>query len=323
MSLRSNKSYCHSVTHSFSCVASRVPTSDRGRVAHRTVNRSRRRTEHGNMLLLSGVFMASAAVAIILAMSFAGLLFAFNRLQTTADELAIAGARKLNELDRIGQMNNMIARSRQQVYACRQQLEVAQTHHPQLVDLTHRLLEEARDGAAELEHQRTHLRGVNSSEVQAAVMEKFNQIKGRHALVLPWINAGIPETPQIKLGYIDQVQSNVTVLENLDELHNADIGPSVSDSQSDLYKENIDARLAGSDGDLSFKMSSLPAPVLETVAPARETLANSFRTSPGDHLQSAVQVEIVLKVDTMIGASGSGKFHSIGTALATGASKMR
>ncbi len=287
------------------------------------MNRTGERTSTGNMFVLSGVFMTSTGVAIILALSFAGLLFAFNRLQTTADELAIAGARKLNELDRIGQMNNMIARSRQLVYASRHQLEIAQTHFPQVVELSQKLVDEARDGAHELDQQRLHLRGVNSSEVQTAVMEKFNQLKERHAMVLPWIRVSIPENPQIRIGYIDQVQSNVSLLENLDELQNADQAPAVSDSQSKLYQENINPKLAGSDGDLNFKLSSLPAPVENTVAPARATLAASFKPVPNDDLQSAVQVEIVLQVETMLGAAGSGKFHSIGTALATGANNMQ
>lgn len=280
------------------------------------------RNHTGNMLVLSGVFMTAAAVAVILAMSFAGLLFTYNRLQTTADELAIEGARKLNELDRLGQMNNMIARSRQLVYSSRKQAEEA-GHFPQLIELSEKLLEESREGAMELESQRKVLRNVNKTEVESAITTRFNQLKARHTLVLPWIKVGITQAPVIKLGYIDQVQSNVTVLENLEGLEDADHNPNVSDSQSDLYEENINPSLPGADSDLPFKVCSLPAPVENTVAPARATLASSFKNSPGDHLQSAVQVEITLNVETMFGATTGSKFHSIGTALATGAGNMR
>ncbi|MBY0548946.1 MAG: hypothetical protein K2W95_16865 [Candidatus Obscuribacterales bacterium] len=283
---------------------------------------SRNRKEKGNMLVLSGMFLLAASIAVILAMSFAALMFTYNRLQTTADELAIEGARKLNEVDRIGQMNNMIARSRQLVFASRKQAEEA-GHYPQLIELADKLLEQSRDGALELENQRKVLRSVNASEVQEAVTARFNQLKGRHLLVLPWIKVGIPQTPVVKLGYIDQVQSNVAVLEGLEGLESSDHSPAVSDNQSALYEENINPHLPGADGDLHFKMCSLPAQVENTIAPARATLANSFRTAPDDHLQSAVQIDMSLEVETMLGATAGGKFKAIGTALATGASNMQ
>lgn len=282
-----------------------------------------KRSNCGNMLVLSGVFMLVAALATMLALSLCGVLFAYNRLQTTADELAITGARKLNELDRAGQMNNMIARSRQLVFSSREQTDISQSQFPHLVELAQNLLDEARDGAVALDEQRVHVRSLNQVEVESAVQDKFNELKQRHALVLPWLKVNIPEAPVIHLGKIDQVESNCRVLEGIEELNEIDSSASVSDAQSRLYKGDINPKLSGADADLNFKLSSLPAPVENTIAPARATLANAFRDVSSDQLQSCVQVQLKLEVETVLGATASGKIQCTGTALTTGAKSMQ
>lgn len=281
-------------------------------------SQKQRRSNKGNMLILTGTCSCVISIGVILAGSFAGLAMSFNRLQTSADELALAGARKVNENDRSGQMNNMIARSRQLVFLSREQHDKTQAQMHNLDFLSEQLLEESRDGAAFLENERKTLRALNQQEAVEAINHKYEQLKNSHSLVLPWLRVQPPLTPVVKFGYISDVQSNVGELKAFEMLESHDESNSVVQDHSDLYKKNINAKLPGADGDLHFKLSSLPAPVDGNVPPARCTLAQVFRNDLDDQLQSAVQVELKLDVETMLGASAGSQLKSIGTACATG-----
>lgn len=283
-------------------------------------NRSR-----GNMLVLSGVLVAVNAIGLLVASSFGSLYFVHNRLQSTADEIALEGARKLNEQDQLGQMNNMIARSRQLVFDAGKSSDDANEHLAHLSELAEQLHQEARDGAILMETERVKLRTVSKAEAQSAMINRFNQIRTGHGLALPWLRVSIPVTPIITFGKVDKVQSNVQEIIGLDELTTEDHNKQyIQTDGSKLYKEGIDAKLPGSshDGDLNFHLSSLPAPVLESVSPARAVLANKFKTSAADQLSSAVQVELKVGVDTGLGASAHSDLTTIGTAEATGGQKM-
>ncbi len=84
------------------------------------------------MLILGSVVMTVVGLGLLIGYSYGGLIFTHNRLQGSADEIALAGARKLNENDRVGQMNNMIARSRQMLIESQINLDKAQSDYPQL-----------------------------------------------------------------------------------------------------------------------------------------------------------------------------------------------
>ncbi len=275
----------------------------------------------GNMLVLSGVFVTVNAVALLVASSFGSLYFVHNRLQTTADELALEGARKLNEQDRIGQMNNMVARCRQLVYDSNESNDEASSNLNQLQDLADDLHKEARDGALLLNQERQKLLNVSTNEARSAMLARFNSIKEGHALLLPWLQVDVPSTPQIKFGKTEKVQSNVGILSGLSDLESMDKVKYQATDGSKLYKEGINARLDGSpDVDLNFKISSLPAPVQNSISPARAILARSFKTMSGsdDQLYSSVQIEMQIEVNTTLGASAHSTMKAIGTACATG-----
>lgn len=275
------------------------------------------------MLILSGVFMTVLALALIICSSFGSLYFVHNRLQTTADELALEGARKLNEQDRIGQMNNMIARSRQLVFDAGKSEEETQESLNHLSYLSGRLHQEAREGAELLEAERQKLETVSRNEAVAAIGARFNQIKEGHALVLPWLQVSVPVTPTINFGCTKKVKSNVEVLEGIDELKEADSAHSyLSTDGSKLYKDNIDAKLPESDSDLHFYISSLPAPVDTRIAPARAILARSYKEASNLQLKSTVKVELLLDVNTTLGAEAGSSMKAIGTAVATGGQPM-
>lgn len=281
------------------------------------------RKARGNMIVLSGAFLTVNALGLVIASSFGSLFFVHNRLQTTADELALQGARILNEQDRIGQMNNMTARSRQLVYDAGEAGQDVQANMNHLSDLSDRLREEARSGAILLEQERVKLLSVSKTEATNAMMARFNEIKSGQGLQLPWLQAATPSTPVISFGYTNSVHSNVCVLSGIDTLQTSDQGQGLLSSDgSKLYKENIDARLNGSDSDLHFRISSLAAPVNTSVSPARATLAKNFRNSPPEHICSTVLVKLHMQIGTGLGASTESVMEAAGCATATGGEPM-
>jgi hypothetical protein len=282
-----------------------------------------KRNVRGNMLVMSGVFMMVNAVALVVAGSYGSLYFVHNRLQNFAEEIALDGARKLNEQDRIGQMNNMIARSRQMVFDSDAANQESQSSLNHLTDLASQLYSEAREGALFLEQERLKLRNVSRTEATSVMTTRFNQIKDGQGLVLPWLQAASPGTPAFAFGCAANIKSNVNELSGIDALDSLDRAQTyITTDGSALYRDNIDARLTGAPADLSFKIASLSAPVQNSVSPARTSLAKSFRPVSQDQLYSTVQVTLQIDVNTAIGASSHSQMQATGTAEATGGQPM-
>src|SRR5262249_39841905 len=141
---------------------------------------------------------------------------------SSADEIALAGARKLNDQDRIGQMNNMVARNRQLVYSSRRQLDDVTSDYPQMEDLAQQLLDESVDSADEIESQRKHLHQVARTEALKAMQDKFDRLKGSYPMSLPWMVVGAPQLSFRHLGKIARVESNVNELKNIEQLEEYD-----------------------------------------------------------------------------------------------------
>lgn len=279
-----------------------------------------KRNKRGNMLVLSSVFITVNAVGLVVASSFGTLFFVHNRLQATADELALEGAKKLNEQDRIGQMNNMIARSRQLVYDADDSNTDVQAHLNHLSEVSNILHEEAREGASLLSNERSKLLNISKLEAISAVVNRYNDIKNGHGMILPWLQADVPVHPVIKFGYTDKTESNAAEMSGINELDNKDkLQGLITSDGSKLYKKNIDARLSdGNDTDLHFYMSSLPAPVEKSISPARVILAKNFKDTPATQLASTVQVELKMDVDTKLGAEAHSTMQCVGTAQTNG-----
>src|SRR5437868_14204820 len=103
------------------------------------LNKSRMKNQKGNMLIMGCVFLTLFAALLTLACSFGSTFFIYNRLQASANEVALEGARTLNQHDSIGQMNNMIGRCRQLVYSSDKKYDDVMAHYPQLEALAHEL----------------------------------------------------------------------------------------------------------------------------------------------------------------------------------------
>ncbi len=128
------------------------------------------------------------SLTLIMAYSFCGVYWLHNRLQTSADEISLAGAKKLNDRDRIGQMNNMVARCRQLVHSSREDYDTTKKDYPELASFAEPLLDEARTSAGDLEQERKKMNAVAESEAAQAMKDRFDQIKGTYPMVLPLVD---------------------------------------------------------------------------------------------------------------------------------------
>jgi hypothetical protein len=286
------------------------------------------RTQTGNILVLSCVCFAVACAALIMGYSFASLFFVNNRLQAVADEIAIAGAKKLNDKDRIGQINNMVARCRQLVYSSRKDLDDTKQKYPDLVSFAEPLLNEARDSAYLLESERRNIAGRAQSEAAQIMQSEFDQAKGKFPMTLPWLKIETPKLTGFKFGRIEDVQSNVEELKSdFKDLKQHDDGFNHIDRVPlpglPLYRCDVDfpdgLKLPGDDNNLTFKLSSLPAPVDGIIAPAREVLPEKLKDLPKGSIPSAAGVSLQMKVETGLGFKAGANMALDGTATTTGA----
>ncbi len=287
-------------------------------------NRRQLRQSSGSVLILAMVVIGLLAVSLLIGYSYGGLFFEHNRLQASANEMALAAARKLNDKDRIGQMNNMIARNRQIVFSGRQQLDECKEKYPGIAWLAEDLLDESRDSAKTLEAQRKQLSIVAKKEARLAMEKKFEEINKTYAMYLPWMKVEEPLLAGWQCGRVVNTESNVEVLKNIPELESFDLEQNyASTAGMKLYKHDIDAKLPSDDSDLTFKISALSAPVMKTVAPARIILNANYDTVIGDNLPSACRVKVWLPVGTGLGPNASSKMSCIGAASATGGSTQQ
>jgi hypothetical protein len=277
------------------------------------------RKQQGSILVLGMVLTGLLAVALLIACSYGGLFFEHNRLQASANEMALAAARKLNDKDRLGQMNNMIARSRQLVTHTREEYERCTSEAPGLSDLAKQLLDESRETAEDLENQRQALNILARKEAKLAMEEKYDQIKKTYSMHLPWISVAEPVLAGWQCGRLENISSNVEELKYIENLEENDQSKNyITNTGLKLYKSEIDAKLPSPDNDLVFKISSLPAPVVKTVAPARLIHNSNWTTNLSNHLPSACRVQLWLKIGTGLGPKADGTLSSIGAACATG-----
>ncbi len=284
-----------------------------------------RRKASGNLLAFACVCFAVVCIALIVGYSFASLFFVNNRLQNSADEIALAGAKKLNEMDRIGQINNMVARCRQLVFSSRKDFEETKKSFPHLENFAEPLLQEARDSADALEQERQRIAYDAQEDARTAMKRKFDEIKPTYPMVLPWLKVKTPALVVTQFGKLAEVDSNVEELKAVTELAKNDKSqgylPQDSEPGLHLYKADTTdgLRLPGDDNDLTFKLSSLPAPVDGIIAPPRVVLPSKQQPIVAGNAPSVTRVSLRLDVETGLGVNTGATLGSTGTASTTGA----
>lgn len=249
------------------------------------------------MLLLSVLGFLILFAFISMGTSFAFILFMQNQLQKLADQVSLAGACQLNDGNRLGQMNDLVARARQLVYASRQNYEASFNNNKELQQLTQQLLEEDRQSVTRLEKERIRLQALSVKEARKAMNEVFSSQKDAYGVSLPWIVVKPPALTGVTFGSVSNVDSNASAKHGIEELIAHD--QTAKFVRKDLlYCGNINAKLPQEDNDLDFYLSSLAAPVQEIIAPARLILSDSFHPQTAVYLPTAVEVRVGIGLNT-------------------------
>ncbi len=228
--------------------------------------------------------LVALVTVLILAVGLIGILFStvlsqHSRSQYDVDSLSLSLAKAINSGDRVAQMNQLVARSRELVYTTRQNtIECDQQGLAHLAPLCDQLMNEAYSSQAIVEYERNNQIQIISKEIISAA-QKYNLSRStKNNSFMPWLQTFEPEILRVDLGRIDNVQSNVKSLTAIPELADYDRRSGFVDEKSNLYKANMNARLPSPDDDLTFKFSSLPALVENTCAPPRVANFEVFKS---------------------------------------------
>jgi hypothetical protein len=287
-----------------------------------TKNKNKRKAD-GNMMLLALLGFGLLILFITLGTSFSMVLFVQNQVQRLADQVALTGACQLNDGNRLGQMNNLIARCRQLVYASRQNTYLAANSSTDLQQLAQQFLDEDRQNALALDQERGRLSALAVKEATEQMKYTFAQQSGLYTMVLPWLVVRPPTVTSINFGYITAVDSNVAALNGIADLADYDRSKKFIQKASQLYAPTIDAKLPEDDGDLHFYISSLAAPVNDNISPARLALTNVFRPTIGNYLPSAASVSIQIGLAQDVVHGGATDFTVTSVAASNGGSPVR
>lgn len=223
--------------------------------------------------LVSGLIL----VACMVGFGFYLLLTQQKKGQNKTDSAALTMAEFFNKDDKLGQMNNVVARCRELVYVSRQNDDAAtQLRSNVLQELSKQLLDEARSSALFVEAER-------KNEIKYLVKVTKDSVEGynvktptRSTFSLPWFESHDPTIDEVSFGSIRKTLSNVTNSQGVPDLQEFDKMKNYFEPTSHLYRGNINAKLPEPDSDLIFKISSLPACVDTSVAPPRLTNSEAF-----------------------------------------------
>jgi hypothetical protein len=294
------------------------------------MNRSQsamRRSARGNTYLII------VTVCCILAVIWAGLFFfsAFftqQRVETQAEKMALSVARLMNRNDRVGQINNMLAASRQLVFNDRENYQDVVSDYPALQPFAKRLLDESKSSAGIMIEARQTLGAQIKHDIVDFTVKSIGATSDSSQYALPGISemgAGGPKIVDLEVGSLQGGTANVESAEGDIELTDYDLSQKLVATSSHLYLGNISATLPDPDSDLVYKIATLPAPVLGTIAPARLILNQVFQNEAKlirngevsavqlDQLPSAVKLGMVIDFK---GVSGKIDQHMVVTGIA-------
>ena len=146
-----------------------------------------------------------------------------------------------------------------------------------LQPLAQHYLDESRQGAQLISSEQKRILATTLADLRSLVKTASEQ-RNQTLLLLPWVHIKGLSIPDLEVGYKTQSESNVAApLGNVDLL-SFDRENKLVDQDTNLYYGNVHLKLPVPDDDLDFKLSSLPAPVEETVSPARIESGGDFIT---------------------------------------------
>lgn len=235
------------------------------------------RKHNGSMLILVVLAIGVIVAAALLGISMAAFLSQRAQSQHKVDSLALAYAARINSGNRVGQMNEMVERSRELVYLSRDTLTRCDEQSTDfLAPLCQELLYDAYQGHELLERERRNQIAIVKDELQQAAEEHNNKASSNSFGFLGF-RVYEPKISRIDFGRVTTLQSNVRSRKAISELSYYDLQRGFIEGKSNLFKGQINARLPDcSDAGLDFKFSSLPAAVGMTTSPARNANPKIF-----------------------------------------------
>ncbi len=294
------------------------------------VNRSQYR-QRGNLLVMTAIVGGMLFLVMAFGLLLCAFFFAQKRVQQQADRMSVAIAKRMNAGDRIGQINNLVERSRELVFTSRHNLSDANERLAHIEPLARQLLDEARTGAQMVETERAGIARRISEDVLAEADSQNKENASALQVNLPFMRTFPARLYSLELGYIDEVDSNALLPDGVPELKSADLSQSFGEKASNLYAANVDARLGGSDSDLIYKFASLAAPVQKTISPPRLASLEVFRPlvklvdrenkvgGASNQLPTAVRMELVAGVSSSPDGQVDKKFKVSSAATTSGA----
>ena len=281
------------------------------------------RSKNGNMTIVVCAGTAVFGIGLIAFMSLAGTYFVQSLLQNQVNELAMHAACTLNDNDRIGQMNNLIARCRSLVYDSRQNYDTASNQYQIMETLNEQLKDEAIQSAKGLETERQYLKQLSELEANTVLQADFLKLRAQPPFTLPWLQCSKPNLVKVELGQISSVQSNVAALDVANNLTQSDQAQNVIRQQSNCYHANVKPKLPAPDDSLVFQISSLPSPVTTDVAPARLVRQDKYMPTPNNDLTCAARVTVQMDVKSEIGGQMKSTIKVVSLAAAPGGCPVR
>ena len=229
------------------------------------------------MILLALMLLGAIIVMALIFFTVNGFFTAHNRSRFEADTLALSLASSMNESDRIAQINDLQASSRELVFTSRARAAACRANDMEMLEpLCNTLVSEARDGYRLVEGERINQIQVICTKLQKDAIRHNKDVLSRKDFSLMWLTAHDPLVTRIDVGRIANVHSNVRRSSAVCELAEHDVQQGLVDKQSKLIKADVNAKLPYVDTDLNFKISGLPAFVDGTCSPARNVNANVF-----------------------------------------------
>lgn len=285
--------------------------------------------------MLAMVALVGGIIVIILLFVFLCqfLFLSQQREKTDADECALSLAHVLNERDRLGQMNTIVERSRELVYASRTAYQgcVADQGDPNLEDLSRLFVEESRSGAQLAESGRRIMTDQVTADVLRAAKEYKHKLSIKSKTNLGWLTVSPPELTEAEFGIVQGVLSNTSATDAFEELLKFDRNAGYLPSNGRIFAGDVNARLPSPDDDLNFKFCPLAFPIGRDSSPPRLTANSIFKprsvffdrqqktpTSP-EQLPSAVRVKIEAPVGTSGILTAASRIQTVTSAAAGGA----
>lgn len=162
--------------------------------------------------MLSMTFLAVGILLFICLLAFGGymILSEHNKGQGEADKTVLDVARILNDKDRIGKVNNIVARNRELVFLSRQStVQASNKSMEHWAPLANYLLDEARASQTLVENERKSQIELSKKSVRDFV-EQFNlRTTGKPSLKLPGWQSAHGDIVSATLGTVKNIQSNV------------------------------------------------------------------------------------------------------------------